>query len=124
MSMSNTKKIKCIITGKQTVYSGDFLQKKIQEYGSEEKLNTFYICREVKSFLKKGYSVHDIRKILNVDDSLPLPGDEVLQEIESTFRKNSILKEHPTFNEALTSFTYNKSDPDVEKFIKDYIIIS
>lgn len=124
MSMSSTKKIRCIITGKQTVYSGDFLQKKIQEYGSEEKLNEFYICREVKSFLKKGYSVLDIRKILNVDDNLPLPADDILEEIESTFRKDSILKEHPTFNEALTSFTYNKSDPDVEKFIKDYIIIS
>ena len=38
--------------------------------------------------------------------------------------KKSILKEHPTFNEALTGFTYNKSDPDVEKFIKEYIITS
>lgn len=124
MLMSSTQKIQCIITGKQTVYSGDFLQKKIQEYGSEEKLNKLYICREVKSFLKKGYGIPDIRKILNVDDSLPLPSKDILEEIESTFRKDSILKEHPTFNEALTSFTYNKSDPDVEKFIKDYIIIS
>ena len=54
MLMPSTQKIKCIITGKQTVYSGDFLQKKIQEYGSEEKLNKLYICREVKSFFKKG----------------------------------------------------------------------
>ena len=124
MLMSSTQKIKCIITGKQTIYSGDFLQKKIQEYGSEEKLKKLYICREVKSFLKKGYGVSDIRKILNVDDNLPLPEKEILEEVESTFRKDSILKEHPTFNEALTSFTYNKSDSDVEKFIKEYIIIS
>lgn len=124
MLMSSTQKIKCIITGKQTIYSGDFLQKKIQEYGSEEKLKKLYICREVKSFLKKGYGVSDIRKILNVDDNLPLPEKEILEEVESTFRKDSILKEHPTFNEALTSFTYNKSDSDVEKFIKEYIIMS
>ena len=91
MLMPSTKKIKCIITGKQTVYSGDFLQKKIQEYGSEEKLNMLYICREVKSFFKKGYGVYDIRKILNVDDNLPLPDETTLKEIEDTFRKESIL---------------------------------
>ena len=124
MLMPSTQKIKCVITGKQTVYSGDFLQKKIEEYGSEEKLNELYICREVKSFFKKGYGVLDIRKILNVDDDIPLPDETILKEIEDTFRKESILKEQPTFNEALTSFTYNKSDPDVEKFIRDYIIIS
>lgn len=124
MLMPSTKKITCVVTGKQTVYSGDFLQKKIDEYGSEEKLNQYYICREVKSFLKKGYNVLDIRKILNVDDDIPLAPDEILKEIEDNFKKGSILKEHPTFNDALTNFTYNKSDPDVEKFIKDYIIIS
>ena len=124
MLMSSTQKIRCVITGKQTIYSGDFLQKKIQEYGSEENLNKYYICREVKSFLKKGYGIQDIRKILNVDDDTPLPDNDVLKELEDSFRKDSILKEHPTFNEALTNFTYNKSDPDVEKFIKDYIIIS
>ena len=122
--MPSTQKIECIITGKRTVYSGEFLQKKIQEYGSEEKLKKLYICREVKSFLKKGYSVTDIRKILNVDDNFAIPVKEILEDIENTFRKDSILKEHPTFNEALTSFTYNKSDTDVENFIKEYIITS
>lgn len=124
MLMPSTKKITCAVTGKQTVYSGDFLQKKIDEYGSEEKLNKYYICREVKSFLKKGYNIPDIRKILNIEDNIPFPDDETLNVIEDMFKKTSILKEHPTFNEALTNFTYNKSDPDVEKFIKDYIIIS
>ena len=35
MRMPATKKITCVITGKPTVYSGDFLQKKIDEYGNE-----------------------------------------------------------------------------------------
>ena len=122
MLMAKTKKITCVVTGKQTIYSGDFLQKKIDEYGSEEKLNEMYICREVKSFLKKGYKVVDIRKILNVDDKTPLPNDETLTSIEDAFLKVSILKDHPTFNEALTCFTYNKSDNDVENFINQYII--
>ena len=30
----------------------------------------------------------------------------------------------PTLNENLSSFTYNKSDPEVESFIKEYIIKS
>lgn len=122
MLMSRTKKITCIVTGKQTIYSGDFLQKKIDEYGTLEKLNDLYICREVKSFLKRGYKILDIRKILNVDDSTALPDEATVNNIEKTFCKTSILKEHPTFNETLTSFTYNKSDPDVEQFIKEYII--
>lgn len=122
MLMAKTKKITCVVTGKQTIYSGDFLQKKIDEYGSEEKLNEIYICREVKSFLKKGYKVTDIRKILNVDDTVSLLDDETVANIEGEFLKVSILKDHPTFNEALTCFTYNKSDNDVENFINQYII--
>lgn len=122
MLMSKTKKITCVVTGKKTIYSGDFLQKKIDEYGSPEKLNELYICREVKSFLKKGYKILDIRKILNVDDSTAVPDDNIVTIIEDTFCKTSILKEHPTFNETLTSFTYNKSDSDVEQFINEYII--
>ena len=117
------KKLVCNITGKETMYSGDFLQKKIDEYGSEEQLNKLYISREVKSFLKKGYKIPDIRKIMNIDeDSIPLPNDDILEKIQEMFGKNSILKNNPTFNDALTGFTYNKSDPDVEKFIKEYII--
>ena len=124
MYMPTTKKIKCVITGKETIYSGDFLQKKINEYGSEEELLKYYICREVKSFLKKGYKVDDIRKIMNIDDSTELPDQEVLENIQNMFGKVSILKDNPSFNDALTGFTYNKSDKDVENFINDYIIKS
>ncbi len=124
MYMPTTKKITCVVTGKETVYSGDFLQKKINEYGSEEELLKYYICREVKSFLKKGYKVDDIRKIMNVEDSFELPSTEVLEEIQNMFGKVSILKDNPSFNDALTGFTYNKSDEDVEYFINEYIIKS
>lgn len=120
--MSSTKKITCVITGKQTVYSGDFLLKKIEEYGSEEILNEQYICKEVKGFLKKGYKIADIRKILKINDSCAYPSDEIVSILEKNYIKTSILKETPTFNETLTGFTYNKSDDLVEKFINQYII--
>tara|TARA_R110000803_G_scaffold77325_1_gene142176 strand:- start:539 stop:907 length:369 start_codon:yes stop_codon:yes gene_type:complete len=120
--MANTKQITCIISGKQTVYSGPFLEKTIAEYGSEEALDRLYVSREAKSLLKKGYRVIDIRKILNVDDTLTLPPEDVVKIVEDKFIKNNKLKERPSFNESITSFTYNKSDPDVEQFINDYII--
>jgi len=124
MRMPSTKKITCVITGKPTVYSGDFLQKKITEYGSEENLNKFYICREVKTFLKKGYTPIDIRKIMNIEESFPLPEEEIINYITEQYSKPTLIKDRPVFNEALTGFTYNKSDPDVEFFINEYIIKS
>ncbi len=120
--MATTKKITCVITGKQTVYSGNFLQKKVEEYGSEDNLNRLYVCKEVKSFLKKGYKVSDIIKVLNIDEDHNLPNKEIIDEIESNYLKKTILKDAPTFNDALTGFTYNKSDPVVEKFITQYIM--
>jgi hypothetical protein len=120
--MPSTQKINCVITGKPTVYSGDFLQKKIHEYGSEDNLIKYYICREVKAFLKKGYKCADIRKVLNVCESVLYPSDDVVLYIQEKFGKKSILKDHPSFNNALTGFTYNKTDSDVEQFIKEYII--
>ena len=122
MSMPTTKKITCVVTGKPTVYSGDFLQKKISEYGSEDELLKYYICREVKSFLKKGYGIDDIRKVMNVDDDTPYPEQDIINKIEELHRKQSIIKQMPTYNDALTGFTYNKSDVDVENFINEHII--
>ena len=120
--MASTQKISCVITGKPTVYSGDFLKKKINEYGNQEDLIKYYICREVKSFLKKGYKCLDIRKVLNVDDSVTMPDNDIIEFIEDKFGKKTILKDHPSLSKALTGFTYNKTDTDVENFIKEYII--
>jgi len=120
--MPSTQKINCVVTGKPTVYSGDFLQKKIDEYGDEANLIKYYICREAKAFLKKGYKCEDIRKVLNVCDTVLYPSEDVITFIQEKFGKKSILKDHPSFNNALTGFTYNKTDSDVEQFIKEYII--
>jgi len=120
--MPSTQKINCVVTGKPTVYSGDFLQKKIDEYGSGDNLIKYYICREVKAFLKKGYKCRDIRKVLNVCDDVPYPDEDIIAYIQEKFGKKSILSDHPSFNSMLTGFTYNKTDSDVEQFIKDYII--
>ena len=53
--MVKSKKVICVVTGKSTAYAGEYLQKKIEEYGGEAALDKFYICKEVRALLKKGY---------------------------------------------------------------------
>jgi len=118
--MTKTKTLTCVITGNNTIYSGEFLNKKIEEYGSEEILEKRYVCKEVKSFLKKRYKIKDIRKVLSVDDKIPLPDNETIIFLETTF--NSSINTENSASTTITEFTYNKSDKDVEEFINRYII--
>jgi len=122
--MLKSKKVTCVVTGKTTAYAGEYLQKKIEEYGNEANLDKFYICKEVRALLKKGYKVSDIRKILDVPaDVDPLPVD-IVNEIEKDYQKTSF-KVNDTNSQSLstiTDLTYDKSDEDVESFINAYII--
>jgi len=122
--MVKNKKISCVVTGKVTAYAGEFLAKKIEEYGNEANLTKFYVCKEVKALLKKGYKIKDIRKILDVPvDADDLP-DDVVKEIEKDYQKGNF-KNTETYNQTLstiTELTYDKSDPDVETFINNFII--
>lgn len=118
--MRKTLKIKCIITGKENLFSGDYLSKKVEEYGDEESLKTKYICKEVKSLLVKGYKVTDIRNVLDVSKDVKIPDQGIIDEIENKYKKVGL--KMPTSSDHLTGFTYNKSDSDVEFFIKEYII--
>jgi ABC-type transport system substrate-binding protein len=122
--MVKSKKIVCVLTGKTNLYSGEYLQKKIQEYGSEVNLNKFYICKEAKSLLKKGYKVNDVRKILDVPlDAEPLSKD-ILEYVEKEFQKTAIKINDTTYDSLSTvsDLTFNKSDPDVEQFINNIIL--
>jgi len=123
MNQFSSKKISCVVTGKTTVYAGDFLQKKILEYNSIENLDKFYISKEVKALLKKGYRITDIRKILDTPDYIPIPDDLVIKEIEKDYQKSQI-KLSDTSSQTLstiTDLTYDKSDPEVQEFIEKFI---
>lgn len=121
--MSKTKTLKCVVTGNETVYAGEFLNKKIQEYGSEEKLEKYYISKEVKAFLKKRYKIKDIRKVLAVSDKIPVPADDIIQFLETQFKDTPLSQSADTsFN--ISEFTNNKSDEDVDLFMRKYIIQS
>ena len=118
--MSKTKTLVCVVTGNSTVYSGEFLQRKIDEYITEDNLDRLYVCKEVKALLKKKYKITDIRKVLSVDQSIPLPQDIVIAELERMY--NDGLSTENSIASKITEFTSNKSDPDVEEFVRKYIM--
>ena len=120
IDMRKSLKIKCVITDKESFFSGEYLTKKIKEYESVESLQNYYVCREVKTLLNKGYKISEIRNILNVDGNIEIPNSDIIDIIESKYRKTKL--KLPTINENLTGFTYNKSDVDVENFINSHII--
>lgn len=118
--MVKSLKLKCNITGKSSLFSGDYLKKKINEFGDLDNLQKLYISRDVKTLFKRGYGVDEIKNILNLSNDIPTPSEEIIKLLEEKFKSNSL--KMPTFNENLSSFTYNKSDPEVESFINNYII--
>lgn len=122
--MVKSKKVTCIVTGRSTSYAGEFLQKKIEEYGNEANLMKLYVNKEVKALLKKGYKIKDIRKILNVTEDTDLPPKDIIELIEKDYQKTAI-KVNDTNTSSLSTvsdLTYNKSDSDVEDFINKQIL--
>tara|TARA_R100000278_G_scaffold79740_1_gene61704 strand:- start:1593 stop:1949 length:357 start_codon:yes stop_codon:yes gene_type:complete len=118
--MRKSLKLKCIVTAKESLFSGDYLKKKVEEYGDVETLEKLYISRDVKTLLRRGYGVHEIKNILNVSEEVLLPEKEIIDQLESKFKSNGL--KLPTFNDNLSGFTYNKSDLEVETFINNHII--
>ena len=118
--MIKSLKVKCIVTNKESLFSGDYLRKKIEEYKDVETLEKLYISRDVKTLFKRGYGVMEIRNILNISDDIDIPDETVINLLEEKYKNGSL--KVPTINENLSSFTYNKSDPEVESFINKYII--
>jgi hypothetical protein len=119
--MSKTKNLKCVVTGAETMYAGNFLSKKMEEYGSEENLEKYYVCKEVKAFLKKHYTISDIRKVLQVDLTTTLPSKDVISFLETQFKDQHNLKSTLDLTN-ISQFTNNLSDKDVEDFIHKYIM--
>ena len=122
--MVKSKTVTCVVTGKTTTYAGDFLKKKIEEYGDEKTFESLYVSKEVKALLKKGYKIKDIRKILGVpNDEDEVPKD-IAKRLENEFQKSqfSISDTESSTLSAVSTLTYDKSDPEVETFINNFII--
>ncbi len=113
-----SRKITCLITGKSYTYGQDYYDKKIKDYVDEDNLKKYFITQKAKSYLNKGYSIQEIRNILNVDEfNLPAPDSlELVELIE--FHKIQASHTAKKISNTL-NFATHKSDPDVTHFINN-----
>jgi hypothetical protein len=107
----------CLISGKKYVFSKDYFEKKIEEYGGIEQLKKFFVTKKVKSLISRGYKIDEMRRILAVEDSTDLtPADsQDIREIIS-FHKMKIDSSTRRNNNKLPTI---KTDPIVAAFINN-----
>ena len=104
-------KLTCIVTGKTITVSNEYYDKKVSQFGSEDKFNTLYVSRQVKSLLKRGYKVKEIKDLLKIDrNDLPEVTDKIVKEILKTNDEDVISSE---------STSIKKSDPEVAEYIQN-----
>ena len=114
--MAAVKKVRCQVSGKGYNLNSDNYASKIEEYKEEDNLKKYFITNKVKTFLERGYSVQEIRNILNVDttDLFDSESKEIEELIEfHKIRNNTIAKKVASS----LNFANHKSDPDVLEFI-------
>jgi hypothetical protein len=102
-------KLSCVITGKTITVSNEYYDKKIKEFGTESKLNSLYVSRQVKNLLKRGYKVNEIKNLLKVED-------QDLPEVTDSMVK-SILRIKDEESNTYENTSVKKSDPEVQEYI-------
>ena len=110
--------LECKITGQTKKVKGEILDKLIKAYETEVNLKNFFILPKVKTFLKQGYNIQEIRNIVVVEETklLPVDSEEITKlkeywDIQIRNAKKQKLK-HSTLN--------NKTDPKVLNFIQQW----
>ena len=112
------RNLTCIVTGNKYTFAKDYYDKKVEEYTSEDNLRNYFITKKAKTYLNKGYSVREIRNMLNVGDhNLPGPESERIIELIDFHKVKDYTKNKRIFS-TLNFATY-KSDPNVTKFINN-----
>ena len=113
-----SRKITCSITGKSYTYGQDYYDKKAKDYIDKDNLKKYFITQKAKNYLNKGYSIQEIRNILNVnEDDLP---DADSQEIAELIEFHKIQASHTAKKISNTlNFATHKSDPEVANFINN-----
>lgn len=113
------RKVMCLITGQSVMMGKDYFAKKAEEYGGEDNLRKYYISKKAKSLVRRGYSVNEIRKILNVTEP-GLPGGDTQSVMD-------IINYHKTEKKSIAekrldsaqNFMMQSSDEDVQIFINN-----
>ena len=112
------RKIRCQITGKPYTFSADYYAAKVEEYIDEENLKKYFITKKSKTYLERGYSIQEIRNILNVDEtSLFDPESREMRELIEFHQ----VKSNTTAKKVASTlnFATHKSDPEVLEFINN-----
>tara|TARA_R110001606_G_C15316437_1_gene644204 strand:+ start:700 stop:1065 length:366 start_codon:yes stop_codon:yes gene_type:complete len=111
-----TKKLKCIVTGRELVLSRDYFQSKLDKVqGDETMLHETYICREAKDLIKRGYDLEKTRDLLGiVDAQLPDVDIKVIEDVQNSSRIK--YRNVPKFH--VNNYTSVKTDPEVTEFLK------
>ena len=113
-----SRRITCLITGKSYTYSQDYDNKKVTDYIDEANLKKYFITQKAKTYLNKGYSIQEIRNILNVnEESLPAADSEQVVELIE-FHKIQASQTAKKISNTL-NFATHKSDPEVTHFINN-----
>lgn len=121
MEESKTLKVKCFITGEESIFSGDYLKKLVEKYGSRENLLKYYITFKAKSLLFKGYSIPEIRKILvlkkiELQDPDSEEGLDLIKYWQDQKTKGLKFK----VKDAEKNVSFTKTDEDVKNFINKW----
>jgi len=104
-----SKKLICVISGKTTIVTDEYYDKRIKDFQTEDLLKELYVCRQVKNFLKRGYQLKEIRENLKVPHSVPLISEKTIERILA-------LEEDTGFTDG--AIGTQKSDPEVAAFIE------
>lgn len=108
----NTFKLTCIITGKTVTINKDYYEKKASEAGDEATLHETYACKQAKSLLKRGYSISEIRKLLNASHVETPVSESTIRKILSNNKDSPI-----DSLENVGAFSAIQTDEDVKSYI-------
>lgn len=112
---SKLKTLTCNLTGDKVSIYPDYYEKKIVQYGSEEKLHRLYISYKIITLLRRGYSLESISKShgFELDDSK----EDYYKELIDFYKNNNALIK--TSNKDV-KVSFLKTDPAVKDFIKRF----
>lgn len=105
----------CHISGNKYTFAKEYFAKKVEEFGSIDALKKYFVIKKVKNLIERGYSVQEIRNILNVvDEDLPGPDSQDIKDILNYYNVRKDVTKKVSQN-----FATHKSDPDVSVFINN-----
>lgn len=111
-----SRSVTCKISGKTFNFATEYFQKRVEEYSNKDTLEKYYVTKKVKSFIIRGYSVQEIRNILNIEGNDLLPVDS--QEIKDIMIYHTV-RESTSSKKKNNNFATHKSDHDVITFINN-----